>query len=153
MSSIRSQARLIRAYWTATAGPVRCALGGCGSNPTAIATGQLSPWAIAVGGTNVYWTTLSGFTVDSCAIGGGCGGNPTTVSAAQRPYDVAVDSSDVYWVDFTLGTVSRCAIGGCSGKATVVATSQTNPSALAVDTTAVYWVNDANPGAVMMLAK
>ena len=75
------------AYWTATGGPVRCALGGCGGTPTAISTGQLSPWAMAVDGNNVYWTNLSGHTVTFCAIGGGCGGNPHrgfARDAAQR---------------------------------------------------------------------
>jgi hypothetical protein len=142
------------AYWTAQAGPVRCALGGCGGAPTAIATGQLSSWAIAVDSANVYWTTLSGFTVAKCALSGTCGGNPTTLSAATRPYGVAVDGATVYWVDFTVGTVSACATGGCAGKATILASGQTSPAAVAVDATAVYWVNYANPGgAVMKLAK
>lgn len=140
------------AYWTATGGPVRCALGGCGGTPTAIATGQLSPWAIAVDGSNVYWSNLSGHTVALCLIAGGCNGNPTEVSPATRPNDVAVDATNVYWVDFTTNTISSCAIAGCSNKPTILASGQMSPNALAVDTTAIYWVNE-NPGAVMKLAK
>ena len=141
------------AYWTATTGgPVRCALGGCGGAPTAIATNQFSPWAIAVDSSNVYWTNLSGHTVAFCAIAGGCGGNPTEVSPAMLPNDVAVDATNVYWVDFMVGTVSSCAIAGCSNKPTILASGQMSPNALAVDATAIYWVNE-NPGAVMKLAK
>jgi len=36
---------------------------------------------------------------------------------------------------------------------TVLALGQSTPSALAVDATAIYWINNANPGAVMKLAK
>jgi hypothetical protein len=140
------------AYWTAQAGPVRCALGGCSGSPTAIATGQLSAWAIAVDSTNVYWSDLGGITVDTCAIAGGCGNNPTTLSAATRPNDVAVQGSVVYWVDFTANTIVECPTAGCSGKGFVLASGQHSPNAIAVDANAVYWVN-TNPGAVMMLAK
>ncbi|HEY5241512.1 MAG TPA: hypothetical protein VIJ22_08610, partial [Polyangiaceae bacterium] len=138
-------------YWTAAAGPVRCALGGCGGAPTAIATAQNSSWAITVDGTNVYWTDL-GFTVDRCVLAGGCGSNPTKVANATRANDVAVDGTTVYWVDVTLNTVSSCAIAGCGGTPTVLASGQSSPTALVVDATAIYWVN-ANPGAVMKLAK
>src|SRR6185436_18128620 len=88
-------------YFTGN-GSFQCAIGGCGNNPTALATGY--GLGIAFDAKDVYWAAPSSGTIARCAIGG-CNNNATLVAFAQAyPEMVAVDSSAIYWTNYTSGT-------------------------------------------------
>ena len=47
---------------------MRCAIGGCGKNPTAIASGQVRPYRIVLNANNVYWTEIGDNTGNGGAV-------------------------------------------------------------------------------------
>jgi hypothetical protein len=74
-----------------------------GGAPTTLASGQAYPYAMAVRGASVYWTTQAD-TVMTVATGGGA---VTTLASQQNePRGIAVDDmSGVYWTNG--GTVTN----------------------------------------------
>jgi hypothetical protein len=99
------------AYWTDVNGGnvFECALGGCGGNPTQLASGQGGPFKIVSDGKNVYWTNFNDGTIARCAVGG-CGGKPTVLATGQVGADgIAVDALNVYWVNYNDGRVMTTA--------------------------------------------
>ena len=68
-----------------------------GGAPTPLASGQNTPYDIAVDGTSVYWTDPGSGTVMKVPLGGG---SPTTLaSGLPGPGRIAVDGTSVYWTD------------------------------------------------------
>jgi hypothetical protein len=74
-----------------------------GGNPIAIASGQRSPTAIALGGGNVYWTNRGDGTVMQAPI---AGGEPVVLAKDQKePVGIAADNDAVVWTNAGDGTV------------------------------------------------
>jgi hypothetical protein len=140
------------AYWTNGDGTImKCAIGGCGGNPTMVATDTPGSWGIAVDATSVYWTN-SNSGVWKAPIAGGA---PIQLASGSTARAITVDSTNVYWVNDggsgSKGTVMQCAIGGCNMNPTTLASGQGTPEAIAVDSANIYWTNSSD-GTVMKCA-
>ncbi len=131
--------------------------GGSGGTLTTLASGQNSPYFIAVDSVGVYWTnwgtTVPDGSLMKVPIGGG---TPIALASGQNnPMGIAVDATSVYWTNNAGGAVMKVPIGG--GTPTTLATAQTTPWEITVDATSAYWVNEGtsansySDGAVMKM--
>jgi sugar lactone lactonase YvrE len=124
---------------------------GCGTSSSKVVTltktaaGE-SPWAIAVDGTSIYWTSLGSCGGDAGAPTGLivkmplAGGSPKTLATGQGgPAAIAVDDKSVYWVNQCAddGRVMKTDLTG--SVLTTLATGQAHPSNIAIDTDSVYF--------------
>jgi hypothetical protein len=140
----------VNVYWTNEPGGTiqKCAVGGCGGNPTTLASNQGSTGFIAVDAGYVYWTWINNMTfsdggVRRCAVAG-CGGNPTSLVTTTGSFSsIAVDGTSAYWnvPSGAKAGVYKCAVAGCSNTPTVIA-SGFFPAGIAVDATNVSWAVD-----------
>ncbi|HEX8793613.1 MAG TPA: hypothetical protein VF765_21870 [Polyangiaceae bacterium] len=112
------------------------------------ATGRATPWAVAYFNGEVFYTTLTGGTVEKVAVGGG---TVTTLSSGDSsPWAIAVDATGVYWTDNGSGEVRTTSTTG--GPVTTIASGQNSPRGVAIDATHVYWCDDT-AGTVMAAGK
>jgi hypothetical protein len=119
-----------------------------GGTPTTVVANQDFPWAIAVDGTNVYWTNYD----NDGAVGGGTtnsgavlqapigGGTVVTLQTGlEDPYGIAVDSTSVYFTTYAGGRVKKVPIGG--GSVVTLAQGLNEPCYVAVSGGNVFWAN------------
>jgi hypothetical protein len=131
---------------------MKCATSGCGGAPTTLVTGVVSPGAMALDATHVYWTYhgMMGFDggVARCAIGG-CGGTPESLATNVLTNAVAAGNGEVYFDEITpggpagAGLIWHCPAGGCSGAPTQLAAVDGVPFGLALQGTSLAWGADA----------
>jgi hypothetical protein len=74
------------------------------STLTSLATGQISPYWVAIDDKNVYWVSSgSPGTLSACAIAG-CAGAPTVlVPNLTQAREVVADTTAIYWISSTTG--------------------------------------------------
>lgn len=120
-----------------------CAIGGCGGNPTVIASGLDSPLGLAVDSNNQRERVLGQSGRRQRHVVRDRWVRPVPSDAgfgAKRATLVAVDSTDIYWTNAFAGTVMRCSLPGC-GSMTTIASGQEYGFFIALDATRVYWGN------------
>jgi hypothetical protein len=138
-------------FTTGGAGQVMsCALAGCGSAPTVLASMEPGPAALAVDATTVYWVDQNSGNVMKCAISGCPGTPPMLASGGGSPTAIAVDATDVYWATGGTGNIMKVPVGG--GPAVKMVSGLVNATALAIDATYVYYADGGN-GKIFKLAK
>jgi hypothetical protein len=76
-----------------------------GGAPTVLASGIRTPFGIAVGRSNIYWTSDNA--VKQIPIGGGPTTTVVPADAFTGPFAIAVDETNVYWTNSIAGTVMR----------------------------------------------
>jgi virginiamycin B lyase len=115
----------------------RANLDGTGDNPSFI-TGASGPQGVAVDGSHVYWTNVTG------AIGranlDGTGANHSFITGASEPEGVAVDGSHVYWANFGTDTIGRANLDGTGASQNFI-TGAAGIVGVAVNGSHVYWTN------------
>ncbi|HEX8791593.1 MAG TPA: hypothetical protein VF765_11630 [Polyangiaceae bacterium] len=151
------------ACWAAPGtGTVSCEPAGS-SAPVTIATNQSNVQAVAVAGSNVYWSTVDSpeqpahASIFAAPIAGGTARLLT--SDATDPVALAADANAVYFIDQTASTASLAKVSTGAGDVSTLASgfSPADPSIvsavhIALGDTSVYWT-DATQGLVLSTAK
>ena len=121
-----------------------------GGDLTPIASGILTPTAVAIDSTHIYWA--NGWTAAFSPTGSVWralrdGGSPEQLAASQNyPSAIALDDTSVYWANSGTGTdpdtdgsIMRLLLDG--GTPTALATGQSYPTAITVANGVVYWTD------------
>lgn len=114
-----------------------------GGIPVTLAANLPSPYALAVSGSNLYWTDNVAGAVMEIPVGGGAS---TTVASGQAtPYEIVTDATNVYWVDtgtaantYTDAAIVKAPLAG-GPPVTIVSSAQLPNGGIAIDATNVYW--------------
>jgi hypothetical protein len=121
-----------------------------GGAPTAVASEQRVPAAIALGATDVFW--IDQFTAKIMKAPK-TGGAPTELVASFNGNIMVLEADDdsVYYLDYDDGGpgVFKVPVGG--GNAVRLATGQGQLDALALDATHVYWADHVETGGVRLV--
>jgi hypothetical protein len=119
-----------------------------GGSATTLVSNQGDPIALAVDGTNVFWTNLANNNVRKVSVNGGSA--TTIASNFPQPSGIAIDSSSVYFLSSIDGGVRK--VGKNGGSVVQLATGQAQPAGIAVDANWVFW-GDSQAGAVKKVNK
>jgi hypothetical protein len=92
----------------------RCAIGGCGGNPTAIALNQTSIRGVVTDGVKIYWSV--GGDIVGCDPASCTPSKVTTPASASTGtiYDMAADQATVLFVDTAAEKVYACTTPSCT---------------------------------------
>ncbi len=129
-----------KVYWgDFSAGKLQsCAIGGCGSSPTALVSNDLSIKGAVSDDVNLFWATSGN--VRTCALGTCSTATAKTLATNQGfVRSMAADQGFIVWVNADSDTVYRCPAGSC--------TTPTKLGAGILDVSIhsgeVYWVTSA----------
>jgi hypothetical protein len=145
----------VNVYWISGGSVYQCAVTGCGSSPSVLASGQDAPASIATDGANVYWGNAanSGMgSIRSVHVGGGTvatlatGGQPTAIAlgASGALYANGAPpgaASYVFWTDDGASELLGCPATGCSPPSapSVIASGLDTPIGIATDGVSIYF--------------
>jgi hypothetical protein len=119
-----------------------------------LASGQATPFGIAVGSNEVYWTTRLGGTVVKAQADGG--GEPVTLASGQfTPLTLALGADSVYWANLEGedgGPGSIVGVPTEGGSVTTLVAMAAFPVAIVVDAKNVYWTS-AGPGGYAVMSR
>ena len=87
--------------------------------------------ALAVDGSNVYWTDSLGSVVSSVPLGGGPVSTVASDGGGSCPSGIAIDASNLYWTDFCLGTVMAASLS--TDQVSTLASGLAEPDRLTLD--------------------
>jgi hypothetical protein len=123
-----------------------------GTPPTTIVPAQASPYALALGATQIFWSNEGGQgEVLSMPLAGG-NATPTSIATGTANTRLATDGTNLYFAHpGTAGndsSILRVPVGG--GTPTALVTGQPTPETIVLDAQSVYWV-DTYAGAIMKL--
>jgi hypothetical protein len=115
-----------------------------GGTVVTLASNRLTPVAIAVDATSVYWADYGSVGNDGSVnkVTIGMPGSITPLATGEQlPSGIAVDGTNVYWTDRANpnGTVKSISVQG--GSPNTIAQGQGAPTGVAVDSQFVYWTN------------
>ena len=133
----------------------RCAITGCGSNATRMATLDENVAELAVDAQHVYVVTQ--LAIARCPKASGCGAGPEKLVALPQDYppahDLVMDADFLYWA--MGGALMRCAKSGCP-KPEQINPPEARIGQIAIDEKAIYYVAIAQKalgGGVKKIAK
>lgn len=111
---------------------------------SALATAQHAIQLLAVGATNIYWTTDVGASMNVGTLMKMpiAGGTPTMLATGVgQVAALAIDATHAYWTTYSAtAAVMKVDLGG--GTPVTLASDQAGPRAIAVDATHVYWATE-----------